>query len=151
MTEQQEPTIPAASEEEKAALLARWYELKQQLASVKHLIEEERELRKQVQDTLFPNPKEGVNNYALQGGWSLKFTFKIDRKVDEPALPAVYELLRARNLIPESYIDYKPQLNTKEYKELKKQYPEAALQLEQALIIKPGSHTLELVAPKETR
>jgi hypothetical protein len=84
----------------------------------------------------------------LDQGWTLKLTHKIDRKVDEAALPAVQEQLRLLEINPDPLVKMKPDLDTKAYKALKLVNPDAAKVFEQALIIKPASPTLELVAPK---
>lgn len=134
--------------DERMALLRDWNTAVAQVATCKPLIAQEQELRKAVMAEFFPTPKEGVNNLDMGQGWTLKGTYKIDRKVDEAALPAVKEQLRELGINADTLVKYKPELATTSYKALPEQ---ARLIFDTALTIKPGSPTLELIPPKEKK
>jgi len=108
----------------------------------------EQELRKEVMALFFPAPEEGVNNLPLEAGWTLKATHKLERKLDEAALPAVLKQLREMGVNPDTLIRTKPELETKAYKSLAQINPAAVRVFEQALTIKPGSPVVELIPPK---
>jgi hypothetical protein len=136
--------------EEKMALMARWHQAKIAVEGFKSQIEEERDLRKQVIENLFESPKEGTNKCDLPQGWSLKLTYKIDRKIDEAALPAIKAKLTEMGVNSDVLVTYKPELATKEYKALQTLNEAAAKVFDEAITQKPGSHTIELVPPKES-
>jgi len=127
------------------AKLTEWQAAKAEADKVKHLIEREQALRKEVFSLFFPAPTEGTNKVDLPGGWTLKGTYKIDRKVDEQVVPAVTEALRGMGVNVDLLIGYEPKLKTTVYRELT---AEQRAIFDQALTIKPGSPTMELVAPK---
>ena len=129
-------------------LMALWHQAKLALEPFKKMAEEEMALRKLVAAAFFPEPVEGANTSALNGGWTLKLTYKIDRKLDEAAMPAVYAKLREMGINPDPLVRFKPELETKAYKGLAKINEAAAKVMDAALVIKPGSPTLELVPPK---
>lgn len=142
---------PGMTEQEKYLKLQEWQLALQAAAEVKPVIEKEQTLRKEVMAIFFPEPVEGTNKFPLAQGWELKGTHKIDRKVDEAALPAVQSQLREMGVNPDPLVQMKPSLDTKAYRSLVQINPEAAKVFEQALTIKPGSPTLELVPPKEKK
>lgn len=133
---------------EQIAKLTEWSEALTEAVKVKPLIEREQMLRKEVASLLFPNPKEGTNTLELEGGWKLKLTYKIERKVDEASLDNVKSQLREMQVNIDTLIDMKPSLVLASYRTLIELNPEASKVFENALNIKPGSPTLELVAPK---
>jgi len=102
-------------------------------------------LRKKIVAALFPNPTEGTNTYQLPGEWKLKLTHKIDRKLDESALEAVWENLAEGS--EDKLIKNKPSLIKKAYDDLTS---EEQVIFNEALILKPGSPTLKLIEPKPT-
>lgn len=145
-----EATPATELELKRQAVLTSWYQALERAKEAKLLIEQEQALRKEVQALFFTDPKEGTNTEELTAGWKLKFTYKIDRKVDEAALPAVMQRLRDELKVnPDPLINHKPTLDTTAYKTLVQTNPDAAKVFEEALTIKPGSHTLELVPPKK--
>lgn len=129
-------------------LLADWLSAQSKVASFKPDVEKEMELRKAVMAEFFPLPKEGVNDFQLAEGWVLKGTYKLDRKVDMSAIPAVYAKLREMGVNPDPLLEYKASLVTSAYKAMATINPEAAHVFDQALTIKPASPTVELKAPK---
>jgi len=130
-------------------LLARWHTALGLAVVAKEIIENEQTLRKEVAAAFFPEPAEGVNAFDLEGGWKLKLSHKIERKVDEPMLDSTRAQLREININPDLLVTMKPTLDLKAYRALVLTNPEAAKVFEQALTIKPASPTLELVQPKE--
>ena len=133
---------------DRVAKLQAWHQAVLAAQEAKKLVEAEQALRKEVMALFFPEPVEGTNKFDLEAGWSLKATHKIERKVDEAALPAVLQQLREMGVNPDPLIRTKPDLDTKAYKSLVQINPDAAHVFEQALTIKPGSPTVELVPPK---
>lgn len=133
---------------EKRVLLIEWSQAKTKLEEVKQLVENEMRLRKQVMAAYFPTPVEGVNTCQLESGWEMKGTYKIDRKIDEAALPAINVELRGMNVNPDPLVRFKPELDTTAYKSLVQINPEAAKVFEKAMISKPASPTIELKPPK---
>jgi hypothetical protein len=132
----------------KYAKLEEWRQALLAAADAKAIIETEQRLRKEVTALFFPEPKEGTNNFDLGSDWKLKAVYKIDRKVDEAALPSVLDELHKLKVVTDNLVVYKPEVSTSTYKALKEVNPDAAKVFEQALIIKPGSGTLELIVPK---
>lgn len=131
--------------EEQMKLLEEWRLAKAEVDSVKPIIAKEQELRKQVFTAFYPAPKEGTNTIDLAEGWRLKGVYKLDRKIDEAALPAVAEQLREMGVNVDTLVKWTPDLKTATYKELT---AEQRAVFDQALIIKPGTPTIELVPPK---
>jgi hypothetical protein len=99
----------------------------------------------------FPEQKEGTNTLDLPNAWKLKAVVKIERKVDEAVLPAAKEQLQKMLINPDPLIRYKPELATKEYRELARTNDEARKIFDMALTIKYGSPTLELIPPKQEK
>ena len=127
------------------AMLKEWDETKTRIAAVAIDVENEMKLRKQIFALAFPTPKEGVNTADLPGNWKIKGTYKLDRKVDEAALPAVQAQLREQGINPDPLIKFKPEVVTKDYRALTE---DARKIFDQAITTKPASPTVELVAPK---
>ncbi len=118
--------------------------------SSKTLAEDEMRIRREVVTLFYPDPKEGTNTALLNAGWELKYTHKLERKVDEATLDVIKQRLREEFQVnPDLLIKYTPEVATKEYKSLVTLNPEAAKVFESTLIIKVGSPSLELKAPKE--
>lgn len=134
---------------ELTALLMEWREAVAAAMAVKPTIEREQELRKRVFAEFFQKPEEGVNVYQLPAGYQLKGTHKIERKVDGDAWPAVKsKLIEMEVAMVENLVNWEPKLDTKYYKSLCEVKPEAAKVMDEALTIKPGSPTLEFIAPR---
>lgn len=124
------------------AKLTLWQQTK---AQAEQLTATERRLREELFSVAFPAPTEGTNNIDLPEGWKLKGVLKINRTLDEAALPAVMEAVRGMNFNPDPLVKYKPELALRDYKAL----PENVRHVfDAALTIKPGLPTIELVAPK---
>lgn len=136
------------NETERRILLIEWTQAQAKLAEVKPLVENEMRLRKQVMTEYFPTPVEGVNTCQLESGWEMKATYRIDRKIDEAALPAINTELRGMNVNPDPLIRIKLELDLTAYKSLVQINPQAAKVFEKAMISKPASPSLELKPPK---
>lgn len=128
------------------SLITEWYSLTKEIEEFKEKkMKREMELRKLLTAVLFPNPVEGTQRQDMPAGWQFKLQYKIDRKVDEAALPAVKERLREIGVNPDLYVVNKPELSLTNYRLLTEEQRQI---LDQALVIKPASPTLELVPPK---
>lgn len=136
------------SEELDLELLNAWWNAFNEAEAAKAVIRREQELRKQVFEYYFKDPREGTNYLDLPNGWRLKAIYKLDRKIDEAALPAVKEQLKELGVNVDALVEYKPTLKTKLYRELT---AEQSRIFDQALTIKPSSPIIELVEPEETK
>lgn len=115
-------------------------------ALLKELKTVEMEQRKQIAEKMFPDAKNGTNKHELGAGYVLKYVCGEETKLD----PTVFELLRPD--LPEHVIDkavkFTPSLIAKGFKDLSMEDRE---KLEDALVTKPKSPTMEIVAPKEEK
>ena len=128
--------------------LTDWHAAIQAAESAKLLITAEQVLRKEVAALFFPTPKEGTNVFKLNDGWELKYTYPITREVDIGALGALKDEFAKLEIVVGDLVEYKPKLVTKEYRTL----TEEQVQLfDQALIVKPGSPSLEIVLPAKAK
>lgn len=134
--------------------LAQWKEAADAAEKVKPIIALEQALRRKLVAELAAalreagTPlKEGTNNVPLANDWKLKVVTKIERDVDEAALPAVKEKLLSLGVDPERFVRYTAELVVKEYRVMT---DEQRSVLDQALTAKPGSPTVELLPPKGT-
>lgn len=132
------PAAPVITQEE----MTEWFNATVQLAKVKA---REMELRKKIFGAYFPLPREGVNDYPMDGGFVLKGTHKITRDVDEAMLAAKQNELIEKKIPVASLIRWKPELVTKEYRKLTDDDRKI---FEQILDIKVGSPSMEIVKPK---
>lgn len=132
-------------------LLVEWSGLKRQLEKIDEqrepIVAQERDLRAKVMAAAFPEAKEGTNTLELPNEWKLKGVVKIDRKVDEAALPATVTVLRSMGVNSDRLLRYKPELELKEYRSLTAEQMKI---MDGALVIKRAASTLELVEPKGT-
>jgi len=119
--------------------------------SVKALVDAEMAARKAVVAVWFPKPKEGTDNKAELGqGWTLKYTHKIDRTVDEATVAATKDRLREEFKInPDTLFKVEHTLAIKEFRALENINEEAFKALQECLTVKPGSPKLEVIPPKE--
>ena len=134
---------------ENMKLVEKWYAALQEAEAVKSVIKAEQDLRKEVIAACFPEAKEGANAVDVGIGWKLKLNYKIDRKVDETTYVDVLSRLRESGVNTDVLVEFKPSLKLTGYRSLGEINKAAQVILEEALTIKPGSHTLELIPPKE--
>ena len=121
--------------------LAKWREISGQIRA---LGEQEMALRKELFGEAFATPVEGTNTLELAAGWKLKGVYKINRKVDETALPAIREKLASVGVSVDPLIKWSPDLEIRAYRAMS----DATKSIfDQCLIIKPGAPALELVPP----
>lgn len=142
-------TVPEPPPQEPAndvdAMVGRWWEIKQALKEAKKLAAEEKALRQALFTLFFPAPREGINTRELPAGWKLKGKYKLDRKVDEAALPAVLKEMREKGISCDDLVRYKPELATKEYRNLTETERDL---FNTALTIRPALPELEIIPPK---
>lgn len=125
-------------------LILEWQQLRAKLDALKHLSEQEQQLRQRLVALAFPGGDEGTQTLELNNNWKLKCRKQLYRTVDETALAAVREQLEEMDVNTDELIDFKPVLNLKPYRALTDEQRHA---MDQALVIKPGMPSLELVAP----
>lgn len=126
--------------DEQAEKLTLWKRTSEELAKLKA---REMRLRKELTETLFSEAPEGTTTLTLTGDWKLKATVKMNRSLDEAALPGVLEQLGIG--IVDDVVRYKPSLDLRNYKKLN---DEQRAIFDEAVIMKPGAPTLQLVEPK---
>jgi hypothetical protein len=119
--------------------LEEWYKLSKKLKDVRA---KELALRKEVFASFFPVPVEGTNKVDLADGYTLKATYTIIRSVDEAALSAVLEKLGEGSR--DRLIKVKVELNLRAYRKLSSPHQNI---MDDALVIKPGSSSMEIVTP----
>jgi len=123
--------------------LLKWHQVQTELKTLKEI---EAVLRKELFEASFPAPHEGVNKLELNNGWLLKGNYKLYRKIDEAALGAVVSKLPEGS--KERLVRYNPSLNLKEYKKLVDVHRTI---FDEALIIKPGSPSLDIMLPASAK
>lgn len=95
----------------------------------------------------FANPKEGTNSHKLPDGRVLKGQHKINRYIDEAALPATLAALREAGVAnTDALVRYKPELAKSEWNSLSE---ENKLVFSPAVIAKPGTPSFEITIPKK--
>src|SRR5699024_2831301 len=90
-----------------------WWNMKQQVDILKA---KESDLRQQIITAAFPGIQEGTENADLPQGYKLSVTGKLNRNIDEAALPAVLEQMGEG--AEDNLIERKPSLVMKEYRKL---------------------------------
>lgn len=123
--------------------LKEWEVAKQILDRAKEL---ELDLRLRCFTGAFPNPKEGTNTHKLPDGRELKGQHKVNRNIDEAALPAVLEELRKLGCAnTDVLVRYKPELAKREWNDLSDEHK---LVFSAAVIATPGTPQFDVVTPK---
>lgn len=133
---------------DRKALLEEWWKSVQAMTAAKALIDREQMLRKLVFAEFFPAPVEGTNKIDIENGWQLKAVHKLDRKIDEAALPSTLDALRKKGISADSLVRYKPEIQIKAFKGLTKEDRDI---FSACLTTKPGSPTLDLIPPPESK
>ena len=137
------PEVVAGQPHDYLNMIVEWNYLNDQIKALK---DKEMTLRTKLADFYFPTPKEGTNTTDLPDGWKLKGKFQYYRNIDKAALPAVLEKLPEGT--EDKVINYKPELKLRDYKNLLEDHKKI---FDEALVIKPGTPSLELVPPKEKK
>lgn len=138
-----------------AADLFEWYRLQDELARIKR---SESLLRMRIFRHLFPLPTEGTNSLDLDTlpllsglaptGNVIKAVHKIQRDIDVAALTTLTPKFQENNLPLPKLVKYTPELVLKEYRKLT---TEEAQLFDQALIVKPGSPSIDIVLPASAK
>lgn len=123
----------------------RWFVLQQQMKAIR---EEEMELRQKIFAAYFENAEEGTNNHTLPDGFILKGKRVVNRSVDKAALNVLAEDLRKADVNVDELIEWKPSLKLSAYRKLNK---DQIWVVDQVLVVKDGSPSLEIVAPKDRK
>ena len=125
-------------------LLTNWQKATTDLLIAK---EHEMNMRKHIVGRLFPNAKEGTNNFNLGNGYKLtaivKFNYKFESndKVQE----MIMEFERIGSDISARLVKWKPEPSITEYRKLTGMSKEIA---DKAIIITDATPSLEIKAPK---
>lgn len=136
-------TPPTATQEE----INEWYNLCKEIEAFKEAkIVREMELRKKIFGFFFQEPKEGVNDYPMTGGYVMKGTYKIERKLKVELLSAHSEELHEAELPMKDLIKLVPTLVLAAYKKLREDQQKL---FDKVLETKPASPSLEIVKPKK--
>lgn len=123
--------------------LSQWYTMQEEL---KKLRAAEMLLRQKIFKAFFPVPSEGTNNHELSDGWMLKGKHTINRDIDPGAFQVLRKQFEDAGIHPDALVQYKPSLVKREYNMLTEEQRHL---FDQALIVKPGSPSLEIVLPKK--
>lgn len=147
--------VEIPQDEVTAVDIADWYTLKQELGRLKA---KEALLRMRIFRAFFKDPKEGMNNFELSKlgdttGALLKATHVINREVDIGAMDALRAATSAEGyngpkLDFGKLLRFKPEVVTKEYRTLT---DEERHLFDTALVIKPGSPTVDVEIPKRPK
>ena len=125
-------------------MLAEWKDFSRKLAYYKA---QENEYRRILFAATFPNPVEGTQKHTLPDGRKVKGQYKINRKLDEAALPATLARMRELGVAnTDALVNYKPSLAKREWNTLS---DEMKLEFSPAIIATPGMPGLEIEMPKE--
>lgn len=136
MTEETPDVMPTPEDEGQhyLQLLAEWQDTESELKKIKA---RELDLRNRLFAGAFPKPTEGANTHELPDGRKLKGQYKINRRVDEAALPAVLDELREHGVAnADVLVKYKPELAKREWNSLS---DEAKVIFSKAIISNPGT------------
>lgn len=101
--------------------------------------------RKELIDAAYADQKLGTNTLDLGAGYKLKATIKMTTSLDESSLGLI--LPEIPKEVQDAILKYKPSLVMKEYNKLSGKVLEL---VNEAIVTKPSSPSLELVIPKET-
>lgn len=128
------------------SLVSEWYTVSQQL---KELQEKEKELRNQVIGELFPNvpeDAEGTFSLPLGGGYKVKSTYSLTRKIDEATLLAMRADFDKAGIDLDEVVQWSPSLKVSGYRKLNQEQREL---LDEVITSKPGAVRLSIEPPKQ--
>ena len=124
-------------------MLDAWEQVSQLLSLTKDC---EMDMRLRLFAGAFAAPKEGTNTHRLPDGREIKGQYKINRYIDEAALPVTLQALREHGVAnTDVLVRYKPELAKREWNSLS---DEAKLMFSPAIIATPATPSLEVVIPK---
>lgn len=125
-------------------MLKEWEICKQIMDEVKDI---EMDNRLKLFAGAFPNPKEGTNTHNLPDGRAIKGQYKVNRNVDEAALPGVLADLRNAGVAnTDVLVRYKPELAKREWNALSDEHK---LTFSPAIVATPGTPQFDVVMPKK--
>jgi hypothetical protein len=142
---------PFAKKETKESILAAWEAADKALANAK---ENELNLRLAAIAAWYPDKiqtDEGTNNVKLRNGFKLKVVFKLNRTMaDKDAVDAALTKIEKLGgvegkILAERLVNWKPAIVKKEYDSLPEKYKKI---INEVITEKPGTPSLEIVAPK---
>lgn len=125
------------------SLIRAWYEASVHSAQ---LINQERQLRQLAFAKAVPEPKPGINNIDLGGGWLLKAEHKINYTVANTEEMAA-QLATMPDHVAERLVKWNPELSISEWKKLAAEMPQSYLAFSAFVTEKPGLPTLKLIEP----
>ena len=129
--------------------MVEWYNAVQKIEEMKPIVARERELRKKIFETLFPDYVEGAGNKCVMpDGFTMQANVSITRKVDKPSLIANSAMFRQKGIDVDDLVETDPKLNVAKYKKLDKELKNI---FQQCVIEKPGSTALALKAPPKAK
>lgn len=124
-------------------ILSSWRDDRMKLAYYK---EQEKEKRLVLFAGAFPNPTEGTQRHKFPDGSAIKGQYKINRKIDEAALPVTLQAMRDAGVAnTDALVSYKPFLAKREWNTLSE---DMKLLFSPAVIATPGTPTLDFEPPK---
>jgi len=124
-------------------VLDAWEQVSNLLSEIK---DREMDMRLRLFAGAFANPKEGTNTHRLPDGREIKGQYKVNRYIDEAALPSTLQALREHGVAnTDVLVRYKPELAKREWNSLS---DEAKLMFSPAIIATPATPSLEVVIPK---
>ena len=125
-------------------LLMNWQKATTDLLLAK---EHEMNMRKHIVGRLFPNAKEGTNNFDLGNGYKLtavvKFNYKFEN--NDKVQNMIMELERIGSDVSARLVKWKPEPSVTEYRKLTGQHKAIA---DAAIVITDAAPSLEIKAPK---
>jgi hypothetical protein len=101
-------------------------------------------LRTKIFKHAFPAPTEGTNTAPFTNGFVFKGTYKLTRDIDEAVFATMAPQFFEAGINPNKLIRHKPELAVTEYRKLTAEQQKL---VDQALVIKPGAPSLEIVKP----
>ena len=126
--------------EDPASRLMAWNDIKELLDDVKKI---EASLRKELLESYFAAREEGTTTVELGHEWKVRCKQSCTRSIDKKKIDDVMKLIPAS--IRKTLVKFEPKLVVAEYRKLS---PEVKAIFDDALTLKNGSATLELVPPK---
>jgi hypothetical protein len=125
--------------------LQEWHDVSSRLRELK---EYEAELRRALFSAFFIQPREGTNDYPLNGGWTLQGNYVLNRTIrDEDELQLALKKSKIAAAVKKKLLIASISISLTTYRELPE---DKRLILDTALEIKPGMPSLTLVPPQPT-
>lgn len=138
------PALPPTLTTEQSAKLAELWAIRQRVAlEAQPLVDAEMALRKELTDSLMPQPVEGTHTFELGNGYKLKLQASFSRSIDDTQFASVFGRLPAGT--DKKVLRWIPGLNKKGYDDL----PAAERAIfDECVSLKLGAPQLSIEAPK---